>query len=430
MSTPLDDPTRLPSRDIMCIDCKSFYASVEAIRRGEYPLAAKNAVLSRAESQGGLILAASPIVKAKYGVKLGTRYFEIRPDMDIQICAPHMQLYIEINYLINSIYREFAMDADWYVYSIDESFIDVSHVHGLFGGNQAIASAIQDRVFQRTGIITTVGIGQNPLLAKLALDNDAKVRPPWQASWGYADVPKKLWAIDSLTNFWSIGSKTAVKLERMGIHTLYDVAHTPAAKLKAKLGVLGTALYYHAWGIDYSVLAKRYIPHSDNRGVGNSQVLMRDYVTAADCLTVLCEIGGQVAARLRKHHQVCQVVAISVGFAEPNAAGQTHWGAQVHVDPTSQTDEINRAVRWLFRTHWNGEVLRSVGVRASRVSTPETVQISLFEPAENREATDRLELIMDKIRAKWGYKAIFRASSKTAGGTALERAGLVGGHAK
>jgi DNA polymerase V len=430
MTTPLDDPSRLPSHDIMCIDCKSFYASVEAIRRGEYPLAAKNAVLSRAESAGGLILAASPIVKAKYGVKLGTRYFEIKPDMDIQICAPHMQKYIEINYLINSIYREFAMDQDWYVYSIDESFIDVSYVHKLFGGNFAIATRIQDKVFAATGIITTVGIGQNPLLAKLALDLDAKVKPPWQASWSYQDIPAKLWPLKDLGDFWSIGSKTAPKLEHMGIHSLYDVAHTPVEQLTAKLGVLGTALYYHSWGIDYSVLSKRYVPHTENRGVGNSQVLMRDYITETDCLTVLCEIGGQVATRLRKHKQVCQVVAISVGFSEPNREGQTHWGAQVHVDPTSRTDEINHAVQWLFRTHWNGEPLRSVAVRASKISTPEAVQISLFESVEKHEQIDNLEVTMDKIRQKWGYKAIFRASSKTKGGTALERSGLVGGHAK
>lgn len=430
MSAPFADPSRLPSRDIMCIDCKSFYASVEAIRRGEYPLAAKNAVLSRAESQGGLILAASPLVKANYGVKLGTRYFEIKPDMDIQICSPHMQLYIEVNYLINSIYREFAMDQDWYVYSIDESFLDVSHVHGLFGGNHAIASAIQAKVFATTGIIATVGIGQNPLLAKLALDMEAKVRPPWQASWGYADVPKKLWPVTNLTSFWSIGSKTAAKLQAMGIESLYDIAHTPVEKLTAKLGVLGTALYYHAWGIDYSRLAKRYVPRLTNTGVGNSQVLMRDYVSERDCLTVLCEIGGQVGTRLRKAKQVAQIISIDIGFSEPNAQGQSHWSAQVHVDPTNRTDEINRAVRWLFKTHWNGEPLRSVGVRASKLSRPDAIQISLFEPAETHEAADKLEVTMDKIREKWGYHAIFRASSKTEGGTALERAGLVGGHAK
>ncbi|WP_225422849.1 Y-family DNA polymerase [Lacticaseibacillus suibinensis] len=428
--TPLDDPTRLPSRDLMCIDCKSFYASVEAIRRGEYPLAAKNAVLSRAESRGGLILAASPLTKANYGVKLGTRYFEIRPDMDIQICSPHMQLYIEINYKINAIYRQFAADEDWYVYSIDESFIDVTRSHSLFGGNHAIATAIQDKVFAATGIITTVGIGQNPLLAKLALDNEAKVAPPWQASWGYADVPNKLWKIDQLTDFWSIGSKTAEKLMRMGIYTLRDLAHTPLSKLEHVFGVLGDALYYHAWGIDYSVISRRYTPHTTTHGFGNSQVLMRDYTTLRDCETVLSEIAGQVATRLRKAGVVAAVVAIGVGFSEPNTEGKTHWGAQVQIEPTDRTNAISRAVRYLFEQHWAGEPLRHVAVRVSKVSKPETAQLSIFETAEQDEAKDQLALTLDKIRAKLGYTAIFPASSKLDGGTAIARSGLVGGHAK
>ncbi len=229
MSTPLDDPRRLPVRDIMCIDCKSFYASVEAIRRAEYPLAAKNAVLSRPESAGGLILAASPDTKSDYGVKLGTRQFEIQPDMDIQIVDPHMSDYIKINYQINEIYRKFTDDAHWYVYSIDESFIDVSASHELFGDNWAIAKAIRKQVEEATGIFTTVGIGPNPLMAKLALDNEAKEKDPWIAEWGYKDVRQKLWHIQPLTDFWSIGNKTAAKLEAMGIYSIEDLASVIAS---------------------------------------------------------------------------------------------------------------------------------------------------------------------------------------------------------
>ncbi len=72
MTTPLDDPTRLPVHDIMCIDCKSFYASVEAIRRGIHPLAADIAVLSKGDSPGGLVLAASPNCKKYYHFGLNT----------------------------------------------------------------------------------------------------------------------------------------------------------------------------------------------------------------------------------------------------------------------------------------------------------------------------------------------------------------------
>lgn len=426
--TPFADPSQLPQRDLMCIDCKSFYASVEAIRRAEYPLAAKNAVLSREESAGGLILAASPLCKTNYGVKLGTRSYELKPSMDIQIVEPHMSDYIRINYTINDIYRHYTTDSDWYVYSIDESFLDVTESHGLFGCNEQIATAIQDEVFETTGIVATVGIGDNPLLAKLALDNEAKVRPPWQATWTYQTIPEKLWPIDKLTDFWSIGSKTALKLQRMGIYSLGDVAHTPQSVLHDKLGVLGDALYYHSWGIDYSLLQRRYVPRTDTHGYGNSQVLMRDYVLRADCETVLAEITDQVATRLRKRNLVASNVAIEIGFSEPDINGKTHFGAQTNIDATNRTDELVQAVHFLFAKKWNGQPLRNMGVRVTKVKKPFAVQISLFEPIKTHDANDRLEHTIDQIRDRFGFKALVRASSKTAGGTAIDRAGLVGGH--
>lgn len=428
MSTPFDDPSRLPVRDIMCIDCKSFYASTEAIRRAEYPLAAKIAVLSRAESNGGLILAASPDTKKDYGVKLGTRKFELRSDMDIQLVAPHMSDYIKLNYRINQIFRQFTDDQHWFIYSIDEAFIDVSHSHKLFGTNDEIAAKIQKKVFQETGIVTTVGIGPNPLMAKLALDNAAKTEAPWRAQWNYQDVPKTIWKIPSLTDFWSIGSKTADKLERMGIHTLYDLAHTNRKKLQKKFGVLGDALYFHSWGIDYSDLTKRYVPRSDNKGYGNSQVLMRDYLTKDDIETVLFEIADQVGTRLRKHQVLGEVVGIQIGFSEPNQANQRGFSAQTKVDPTNQTDDLIRAVKYLFEKKWQGEALRNLGERVNRISKPNSLQLSLFEDVRKADANLRLEHTIDQIRDRYGYKLIVRGYSKKSAGTAIDRSKLVGGH--
>ena len=118
--------------------------------------------------------------------------------------------YISKNYGINRIYRQFTDDAHWYPYSIDESFIDVTHSHNLFGSNQEIATQIQKRVFDQFGIITTVGIGQNPLLAKLALDNEAKKQLPVASHLDLRTGTRNHMATnDDLADFWSIGSRTA-----------------------------------------------------------------------------------------------------------------------------------------------------------------------------------------------------------------------------
>lgn len=277
----------------MCIDCKSFYASTEAIKRGEFPTSAKIAVLSREESSGGLILAASPYSKQTYGVKLGTRRFELNDTMNLELVEPHMQDYIKLNYRINTIYRQFTDDAHWFPYSIDESFIDVSASHRLFGDNRAIARQIQQRVFNQTGIITTIGIGPNPLMAKLALDNDAKRQAPWIAEWGYERVPETIWAIPKLTDMWGIGDKIAKRLNAIGIFSVNELAHADIKRLKRQFGVLGEQLYYQAWGIDYSDLSKKYVPRSDNKGYGNSQILMRDYTNPRELETVLAEVADQ-----------------------------------------------------------------------------------------------------------------------------------------
>lgn len=428
MPTPFDDPSRLPVRDLMCIDCKSFFASTEAIRRGEYPLAAKIAVLSREESNGGLILAASPDTKRDYGVKLGTRKYELRPDMDIELVAPHMGDYIRLNYRISQIIQQFTDEQHCFTYSIDEMFADITHSHALYGSNDEIAAQMQAKIFKATGIVTTVGMGPNPLMAKLALDNAAKVAAPWRAYWGYADVPTTVWKLKSLTDFWSIGAKTAAKLERMGIHSIYDLAHTDRQRLKRQFGILGDALYFHSWGIDYSDLAKRYVPRSDNRGYGNSQVLMRDYTTTEDIETVLFEIADQVATRLRRHGVLGEVISISVGFSKPDEHGRQGWSAQTKVDPTNETNDLIRATQYLFESRWQGNALRNLGVRVNRISQPSTFQLSLFTDEKRHLANLKLEHTIDQIRARYGYQAIVRGYSKKAAGTAIKRSSLLGGH--
>lgn len=124
----------------------------------------------------------------------------------------------------------------------------------LFGKTNAydMAKLIHKDVFEQTGIYTTIGIGDNPLLAKLALDNGSKDGKQMFAEWRYEDVPEKLWKISDITDFWGIGKRTAKRLKQMGIHSVYDLAHADYYHLKSKLGVIGTQLYAHAWGIDRS----------------------------------------------------------------------------------------------------------------------------------------------------------------------------------
>lgn len=107
---------------------------------------------------------------------------------------------------------------------------------------------IQRDIYHALGLFVTVGIGDNMLLAKLALDNEAKNAKDFKAEWRYEDVPEKVWSIDPITDFWGIGNKTANTLKLMGIRSINDLAHVDVVRLKQKFGVLGEQLYAHAWG--------------------------------------------------------------------------------------------------------------------------------------------------------------------------------------
>ncbi|RNE33068.1 DNA polymerase IV [Lacticaseibacillus paracasei] len=180
--------------------------------------------------------------------------------------------------------------------------------------------------------------------------------------------------------------------------------------------------------VDYSDLTRRYLPRAENKGYGNSQVLMRDYTQAREIEVVLSEIADQVAARLRHHQVQGEVISVGIGYTDAEEAGTSGFGAQMKIDPTNRTDDLIRAARYLFHSKWNGHAVRNVSVRVNRISQVSSMQLSLFESAEKEEANVLLDQTIDKIRQLYGYKAIVRGYSKEKGATAIDRAGLVGGH--
>ncbi|HAP6118674.1 TPA: type VI secretion protein ImpB, partial [Enterococcus faecium] len=102
-----------------------------------------------------------------------------------------------------------------------------------------LAQMIQERIKEELGLIATVGVGDNPLLAKLALDNEAKHNEGFIAEWTYENVPEKVWNIPEMTDFWGIGSRMKKRLNQMGILSIRDLANWNPYTIKNRLGVIG-----------------------------------------------------------------------------------------------------------------------------------------------------------------------------------------------
>ncbi|WP_419153706.1 Y-family DNA polymerase [Weissella viridescens] len=421
-----------PRRQVMMIDSKSFYASCESIARGLNPLQAMLVVISQAENtNGGLVLASSPKAKQELGITNVMRKRDIPKDDRLIMVEPRMNYYIAMNKKVNDIFREFVAEEDLQLYSIDESLLDVTssfeYLKSIYGHDLTmpkLARIIQLEVKQKLGLYLTVGIGDNPTMAKLALDLEAKHNHSLIGEWHYETVPQKLWPINELSKVWSIGKRTAKTLNRMGIVTMGDLARANPYQLQEKLGVRGSDLFALAWGVDRSIVSEHYRPQETN--ISNSQVLPRDYGNELEIKNVIREIGEQVASRLRKQHKATQVVSLSVGAAltEENKG----FSAQVKIEPTNQSKLIVQALWSLFDQHYEGQMIRHIGVSVGKLSEDVGSQLDLFVPADQDAKQQTIDATIDDIRKKYGLDAIVKSSSKIAGGTMLDRVGLVGGH--
>ena len=157
-------------RTYICIDLKTFYASVECAARGLDPFTQNLVVADTSRGRTTICLAISPAMK-KLGIRNRCRLFEIPQNVDYIAAPPRMRHYMEISARIYGIYLEYVSPLDVHVYSIDECFIDATSYLSLYGLTaREFADELRGAVLARTGITATAGIGPNLFLAKVALD--------------------------------------------------------------------------------------------------------------------------------------------------------------------------------------------------------------------------------------------------------------------
>ncbi len=419
------DYTQLSRRDILCIDVKSFFASVEAVRRRLHPLHAYVVVIANKERAGSVVLAASPRVKDEFGICTGSRQFELPDDPRLLVVEPSMSLYLKVNKMIIDIFRRFVADEDLHIYSIDEAFLDVTASKRLFGDKLSIARLIQRTIWGELRLVVTIGIGDNPLLAKLALDNEAKKAPGGLAYWPYEDVQKKVWAIHPITEMWGISSGYAKALHNIGIDSVKTLAQADQWKLKKKFGILGQQLYYHAWGVDYSVISEKMRQKESSYSKG--QVLMRDYTTATEIIVVIKEMTEDVAMRLRRQGAAASGVALAVLYSKDiEDKGFRH--QTILPRSTNSTAELSKAFIRLFNSYWQGQPVRQLHITCRKLTPAGYEQLELFTPVHLDLRRHILDKTIDQIRDRYGKGAIFYAYSLLKGGTYLQRASHVGGH--
>ncbi|MFA5719795.1 MAG: Y-family DNA polymerase [Acholeplasmataceae bacterium] len=412
-------------RVILCIDLKSFYASVECTIRGLDPLTTPLVVADEGRGGGSIVLAVSPYLRA-LGMPSRLRIFEIDPKYKIIFAKPRMNTYIDYSIKVIDTYLDFISDEDLFIYSIDEAFLDVTEYLSYYQMSAyELAQTILKALFDRLGLYATCGIGPNMLIAKLALDLESKTKKDYIAEWQLEDIKTKLWPIKPLSKMWGIGPRMEHNLNRLGIYTIHDLAHYDPNKLKKLFGIMGLELYHHAHGRDDSLIQKQESLKIVNQSYSIGQVLFKDYTyeTAKLIIREMCE---DITRRLRLNKKMCWTVSLSIGYSKAIGGG---FSRQMRLDnKTNNESRLLKAFMMLYETYIEDFPIRQIHLSVTNLSTIDNYQLSLFEDYQAEQLQYELDLSVDLIKQKYGKNAIDKATTLYEHSTKRHRNTAVGGH--
>ena len=461
-------------RIYICIDLKSYYASVECVYRGLDPLKANLLVADETRSDKTICLAVSPSLKA-IGVPSRPRLFEAKQKIreyewshhrkvPYIVAMPRMAEYEKISAKIYSIYLRYTAPEDIHVYSIDECFIDVtSYLHfyeeeaerqDISAPHLMAVTMIRD-VLATTGITATVGIGTNMYLAKVAMDIVAKKAPADKDGVRIAELNEEsykylLWDHQPLTDFWQIGSGKCSRLNKGGMFTMGQVAMRSQQDEEwfyKTFGIDAEILIDHAWGIEPVCMKDIKGYHASSQSLNSGQVLSRPY-SFDEARIVFLEMIDDLCADMFRKNLTSRLFTYWISYDAKSLEMNPWYNGPMCIDFYGRMFPKYTAGTVRFHNRTNSPAIvakamleefdrkvnrrfyvRRFGISAADTAEGETcIQLDLFTDYEAQEKEKRVQEAVREIRERYGANAVLKGTNFMEGGTARERNVQIGGH--
>lgn len=411
----------------LCIDLKSFYASVECVEWGWDPLTARLVVADPERSEKTICLAVSPALK-QMGVPNRCRVFQIPKEIPYKMAPPRMQLYIDYAAEIYGVYLKYIAKEDIQVYSIDEAFLDVTDYLHLYQMTAVeLGRTIMQDILDTTKIPAACGVGTNLYLAKVALDIMAKHETDRIAYLDEARYREKLWKHKPLTDFWRVGRGTVERLSNMGICTMEEIAHARESLLYKSFGIDAELLIDHAWGREPVTIAdiKAYRPK--NTSFSSGQVLPRDYEYEEGVLVVK-EMADLLCLDLVDQGLVTSHISLVIGYSNQKCFEPAK-GSTTLRSATSSNRRLLSYVEQLYRRIVRpGAYIRRITLTYTGVMAEDYQQFDLFSNPEETEKDVKAQRAAISIKQRYGRNAILKGMNLEESATTIERNGQIGGH--
>lgn len=386
-------------RDILHCDLNNFFASVECLKRPELKKVPM-AVAGDPTKRHGIILAKNDIAK-KYGVCTPEPiYSALKKCPKLILVKSHHDEYVKYSKLVMDVYLKYTDRVE--PVSIDEAFLDVTESKTLFGSPENIAYLIKEEIKEKYGLTISVGVSFNRVLAKMGSDMK---KPDAITILNKENYKEKIYLLP-VSDLIGVGKSFAIKLEKLHINTIGDLATYDQKRLSKLFGKQADVVYRYANGID-SDFVKLYYDKYIPKSISRAYTFPEDVCNCDIIIKKINLISEEIACSLRKQNLKADCVNIIIKYS--NFVSITR---QKKIDKTDLFQEISKgAIKLFLENYLNHQKIRmiSVGVEVSNVDP--NVQLNMFEILKNNEDEKNKKLeeitsVLDNMRKNFGKDKI------------------------
>ena len=391
------------NRTILHIDMNAFFASVEQ----QANPALRGKPIAVVGGGGRTVITTSSYEARARGVKTGMALWEgkrVCPELIIVVGDNRKYTYTSTK--INEIFRDYTPEME--AFSVDESWLDVTHSLGIFGSAETIAYQIKARIRHNFGITCSIGIAPNKLLAKLASD----MQKPDGLTIVKPENVSRLLERMPVGELCGIGKRTAYQLKIMNINTCGELGRCDEGRLTRRFGIIGPRLKEMGCGVDRSPVVP-FGQEDEVKSVGHSRTLERDISDPVEIRRFLLQLSDMVGSRARRYGVSGKTVHLYVRYADFFSS----WGKQTSLKRyVNRSDEIHMTALSILDTVELTQPVRLLGVSLSNLKH-QAEQLPLFEDERKKLFATQA---VDSINARFGSMVVTYGSlvpDKESGGS-------------
>ncbi|MFM8193164.1 MAG: DNA polymerase IV [Actinomycetota bacterium] len=377
---------------ILHVDMDAFFASVSEL---DYPQYRGKPLVVGAGSRG-VVLSANYAAR-KFGIRAAMPVSRAQRMAPTAIfIPPDHERYSDVSRRVMEIFFEYTPYVE--PLSLDEAFLDVTGSRRLFGSGRDIAQAIRKRVSEQEKITCSVGISTTKFIAKLA---SGRCKPDGMLEIAHDRILTFLHPLP-VNEIWGVGPKTNEELQRLGLRTVADIAHTPIETLKRALGEsAGVALYELAWARDY----REVVPDAPEKSISAAETFSYDLEDREEIFRELLRLTERATHRLRKRELRSKTIGLKVRFSDFTTITRSKTVAL----PINGTHEIYEIAKDLFiALKIDGARIRLLGVSLENLSD-ETGAVEQLELGEREVGWREAQAAIDRAINRFGRGSVLPA---------------------